>query len=132
MSRPGAKLEGTLSAVDQVLERWGREVGSDSLVYAKLTWPSETILSRIRREGAGAAQQGRPPTTITDEALAVDKAVSILPAERTREVLRLWYCSHNRANQAACAKRLGIGLRTLERHLHDGRLAVADILGIVA
>jgi predicted DNA-binding protein (UPF0251 family) len=131
VSKPGRKLEGALAAVDRVLERWGKEVGPDNLIYAKLNWPPETMLARIRREGAGAGQQGKPSTTISDEALAVDKAVSVLPSELTREVLRLWYCSSTRWNQISCAKRLRVGERTFRRHLHDGRLQVAEILDIV-
>jgi predicted DNA-binding protein (UPF0251 family) len=131
VKKPGRKLEGALAAVDRVLERWGKEVGPDNLIYAKLNWPPETMLARIRREGAGAGQQGKPPTTISDEAMAVDRAISILPSELTREVLRLWYCSSTRWNQIACARRLKVGLRTFERHLHNGRRDIAEMLDIV-
>lgn len=127
----GRPLQGELATIDDILERWGKEVGPDYLMYARLDWPQETMLSRIRREGAGAGQSGRPPTTLSDEAAAVDLAVRSLEREKTRDVLRLWYCSRTRGNQEACARRLRMALRTFERHLSLGRRDVAAVLDIV-
>ena len=130
--KAGRPLEAEQAIVDDVLMRWGAEVGPDSLAYAKLGWPSETILSRIRREGAGAAQSGAPPMTISEEAMVVDQAVRALPKSKTRKVLRLWYCSQNRGNQDMCARRACVSHRNFQLHLKIGREQVAALLGILA
>jgi hypothetical protein len=130
--KAGRPLEGDQAIVDDVLTRWGEEVGPDYLTYAKLGWPSETILSRIRREGAGAAQSGAPPMTMSDEAMVVDQAVRSLPKAKTRKVLRLWYCSRDRGNQHQCSIRACVSHRNFQLHLKIGREQVAELLGILA
>ena len=130
--KAGRPLEAEQAIVDDVLTRWGKEVGPDCLAYAKLGWPSETILSRIRREGAGAAQSGAPPLTISEEAMVVDQAVRTLPKSKTRKVLRLWYCSQDRGNQDSCARRACVSHRNFQLHLKIGREQVAALLGILA
>ena len=130
--KAGRPLEAEQAIVDDVLTRWGREVGPDSLAYAQLGWKSETILSRIRREGAGAAQSGAPPLTTSEEALVVDQAVRSLPKPKTRKILQLWYCSRDRGNQDSCARRACVSHRTFQWHLKLGRDQVAALLGIIA
>ena len=128
--KAGRPLEAEQAIVDDVLTRWGAEVGPDSLAYAQLDWKTETILSRIRREGAGAAQSGAPPLTISEEALVVDQAVRSLPKAKTRRVLQLWYCSKSRGNQSACAWKASLSARWFRWHLRLGRSEVAKLLGI--
>ena len=130
--KAGRPLEAEQAIVDDVLTRWGQEVGPDYLAYAKMGWPSETILSRIRREGAGAGQSGAPPMSMSEEAMVVDQAVRALPKAKTRKVLRLWYCSRNRGNQDQCARRACVSHRTFQWHLKLGRDQVAGLLGIIA
>ena len=130
--RAGRPLEADQAIVDDVLTRWGKEVGPDYLMYAKLGWPSETILARIRREGAGAAQSGAPPLTMSEEAMVVDRAVRTVERSKTRKVLRLWYCSQNRGNQEMCARRANVSHRNFQLHLKLGREQVAEMLGILA
>lgn len=130
--KAGRPLEAEQAIVDDVLTRWGKEVGPDYLTYAKLGWPCETILSRIRREGAGAAQSGAPPMTMTEESMVVDHAVRSLTKAKTRKVLRLWYCSRDRGNQEACAMRACVSIRNFRLHLKTGRDEVAMLLGILA
>lgn len=130
--RAGRPLEGEHAIVDEILTRWGEEVGPDYAVYARLGWPSETMLARIRREGPGAGQPGAPATQMSSEALAVDKAVRAVSKAKTRKVLRLWYCSRNRGNQDQCARRACVSHRNFQLHLKMGREEVALILGILA
>lgn len=132
MSRPGRPLGEEFAAIDAILQQWGREVGSDGAQLAKLGWPEETVLSRIMREGAdGAGQSSGGPISISEQSMIVDKAVRSLPKAKTRKVIRLWYCSHNRGNQLMCARRACTSLRNFRLHLQIGRRQVADILGVV-
>jgi hypothetical protein len=130
MSRLGRPLGAADSAIEDILEQWGREVGSDGAQLAKLGWPSEAVLSRIIREGAGATQATGAPIAISDESMIVDKVVQTIPKAKTRRIMRLWYASRDRGNQYVCARRASVSRRTFQIHLQWGRSYVAEVLQI--
>jgi predicted DNA-binding protein (UPF0251 family) len=127
-ARAGKPLQHGLAIVDEHLTRWGQEVGSDADAYRRIGWGRESILSRVQREGPVPSQKAH--FEISRLSIFMDETVGLIPP-RTREALRLWYCEGRGMNQAMCAQRMGMSVRTFERHLANGRQALAEWFGLL-
>jgi hypothetical protein len=117
--------------VDELLRAWGSDIGSDRKEVARMDWPQHSILYRIIRDGPGASQNGAPPLDLTEMAFEIDRTVAKIKSEKTREVLKMWYCENKDDPQWRCAQRMKMRLRTFELHLALGRSEFARILGVV-
>jgi hypothetical protein len=130
-NKPGRPLKGNLKEVDEALKQWGEETGGDERVIESVSgWPSESLLSRLIREGPdGAGQQGTQRAPLSDKSAAVDLAVQTLRSD-VKKAVRAWYRSASRGNRTMCLRALRIHARQFSRLLKRGRALVADVLGI--
>lgn len=129
--KPGRPLQDAKAIVDDHLARWGEEVGPDFYSFRKIGWAEESVLSRIQREGPGASQSGAPPLVLSEMSLLIDQAVASIGNAKTRQILRLWYCSWHRMNQEMCAHRVRLSVSRFKFYLDIGRCQVAEMLGIL-
>lgn len=132
--RRGKPRAGVHDEVEQLLWQWGNEAGPRWHIDNRVGWPTECTLAAFIEEGPHAAgQRGAPAPSMSDQSLAVEKAVAAVTDPKARRALRYWnLISPIRGNNTLCARKAGVSSRTFRLHLKLGIEEVARILGMTA